>query len=120
MPSQPPPHSFHITVGNGRTPPRVKQRIPATNLEALVRRRVHGWLAYRAAILDIVQNHISYAAMQNRVMGGLERWLAAWAELRAHDLRNFMVSIVVRIQVPTERITIMLNPLRLMQWLSSD
>ncbi len=93
------------------------QRIPASNLEALVRRRIHGWLTDRAAMLDIVQNHTSDAATQNRLMAGLERWLAAWHELRADEIRNFVLSIVSRIQVHADRITIILNPLQLVRWL---
>jgi hypothetical protein len=68
-------------------------------------------------MLDIVQGHASDAATQKRFMGVLERSLAAWPELTAHDIRNFVVSIVVRIQVHADRITIMQNPLRLVQWL---
>ena len=93
------------------------QRIPASNLEALVRRRIHGWLADRAAMLDIVQGHTSDAATQKRLMVGLERCVAAWPELRTNDIRNFALSIVARIQVHADRIDIMLNPVRLVQWL---
>ena len=93
------------------------QRIPASSLEALVRRRIHGWLADRAAMLDIVQGHTSDAATQKRLMVGLERCVAAWPELRTNDIRNFVLSIVARIQVHADRIDIMLNPVRLVQWL---
>ena len=96
------------------------QRIPASNLETLVRRRIHGWLADRAAMLDLVQNHIADAAAQKRLMAGLERWLAAWDELRADEIRNFVLSIVSRIQVHANRITVMLTPLRLVQWLAQS
>ena len=43
-------------------------------------------------------------------MVGLERWVAAWPELRSNDIRNFALSIVARIQVHADRIDIMLNP----------
>jgi site-specific DNA recombinase len=68
-------------------------------------------------MLDIVQSHTSDAAAQKRLMAGLEGWLAAWHDLRAHKIRNFVLSIASRIQVHADRITIMLNPARLMHWL---
>ena len=71
-------------------------------------------------MLDLVQNHIADAAAQKRLMAGLERWLAAWDELRADEIRNFVLSIVSRIQVHANRITIMFAPLRLVQWLAQS
>ena len=50
-------------------------------------------------------------------MVGLERCVAAWPEIRTDDIRNFVLSIVARIQVHADRIDIMLNPVRLVQWL---
>jgi site-specific DNA recombinase len=93
------------------------QRIPASRLEAIIRRRIHGWLADRTAMLDIVQSHTSEAATQKQLMVGLERCVTTWPEIRADDIRNLLLSIVARIQVHADRINIMLNPVRLVQWL---
>src|SRR5215203_1787435 len=38
------------------------QRIPASTLETLVTRRIHNWLGDRAAMLGIIQSHMSDAA----------------------------------------------------------
>jgi len=95
----------------------VGQRIPASSLEAFVMRRIRDWLADSAAMLDIVQRHTPDAATQKRLMDGLNRWLATWQDLKASDIRNFVLSIVARIQVHTDRIDIVLNQIRLAHWL---
>jgi DNA invertase Pin-like site-specific DNA recombinase len=94
------------------------QRIPAAGLEALVIGRIHNWLGDRAAMLDIIQSHTSNAATQKRLMNGLEQCVATWPELKAEDLRKFMLSIMARIQVNADRIDISLSPINLARWLS--
>jgi DNA invertase Pin-like site-specific DNA recombinase len=93
------------------------QRIPASGLEAFVKRRIHDWLTDRAAILDVIQSHASDAATQKRLMVGLERVVATWSELKTEDLRTIMLSIVARVQVHADRIDMALNLVRLVQWL---
>jgi hypothetical protein len=93
------------------------QRIPASNLEALVTGRIFNWLSDRAAMLDIIQSHTSDATTQKRLMVGLEQCVATWIELKADEVRNFMLSIVARIQVHAERIDILLKPISLVRWL---
>jgi hypothetical protein len=93
------------------------QRIPASNLEALVTGRIFNWLGDRAAMLDIIQSHTSDATTQKRLMVGLEQCVATWLELKADEVRNFMLSIVARIQVHADRIDILLKPISLVRWL---
>jgi DNA invertase Pin-like site-specific DNA recombinase len=93
------------------------QRIPAANLEALVTGHIFNWLGDRAAMLDIIQSHTSDATTQKRLMVGLEQCLATWLELKADEVRNFMLSIVARIQVHADRIDILLKPISLVRWL---
>jgi site-specific DNA recombinase len=93
------------------------QRIPASSLEPLVTRRIHDWFGDRAAMLDIIQSHTSDAATQKRLMVGIEQCVATWSELRADDVRKFMLSIAARIQVHADRIEISLNLIRLARWL---
>jgi site-specific DNA recombinase len=94
------------------------QRIPASNLEALVTGRIFNWLGDRTAMLDIIQSHTSDATTQKRLMVGLEQCLATWLELEADEVRNFILSIVARIQVHADRIDILLKPISLVRWLS--
>ncbi|MGH6725918.1 MAG: recombinase family protein, partial [Pseudolabrys sp.] len=101
----------------GGTTTHSGQRIPAARLEALVMGRIHNWLGDRAAMLDIIQSHTPDAATQKRSMKGLEQCMAAWSELKADDVRKFMLSIVARVQVHVDRIDISLNPINLAQWL---
>jgi len=93
------------------------QRVPATSLEALVIGRLHNWLGDRAAMLDIIQSHTSDAATQKRLMNGLEKCLATWSELKADDIRKFMLSFAARIQAHVDRIDITLNSINLPRWL---
>ena len=93
------------------------QRIPAPNLESLVRRRIHTWFANRAATLEIVQSRTSDVTTQKRLMVGLKRWVELWPELNATEIRRFVLSVVARIQVHAERIDITLNPGRLVKML---
>jgi site-specific DNA recombinase len=92
------------------------QRIPASNLEALVIGRIHTWLGDRAAMLDIIQSHASDTATQKRLIDGVEQCVATWPELRANDIRKFMLSIVAHIQVHADRIEIFLNPICVARW----
>jgi site-specific DNA recombinase len=93
------------------------QRIPAPNLESLVRRRIHTWFVNRAATLEIVQSRTSDVTTQKRLMVGLKRWVELWPELNATEIRRFVLSVVARIQVHAERIDITLNPGRLVKML---
>jgi hypothetical protein len=101
-----------------RTEKHSGQRIPAASLETLVIDRIHNWLGDQAAMLDIIQSHASDAATQKRLMVGLEQYLAIWPGLKADDIRKFVLSIVVRIQVHADRIDILLNPISLTRWFS--
>jgi site-specific DNA recombinase len=94
------------------------QRIPALALEALVRRRIHGWLTERAAMLDIVQNHTSDPSLQKQLIAASERAAASWPDLKADQIRTFVVSVVLRIQVHVDRIEIGLDPVRALRWLA--
>src|ERR1035437_2954728 len=93
------------------------QRIPASSLEALVIDRIHSWLSDQTAMLDIIQSHASDATTQKRLMDGLEQCVATWLELKTDEVRNFMLSIVARIQVHADRIDILLKPVSLVRWL---
>src|SRR5262249_11913737 len=93
------------------------QRIPASSLEALVIGRVRNWLGDRAAMLDIIQNHTSDATAQKRLIDSLEQCVATWPELKADDIRKFILSIVTRIQVYVDRIDISLNSINLPRYL---
>src|SRR4029078_12170667 len=70
-----------------------------------------------AEMLDIIQRQTSDAATQKRLMVDLDQRVATWPELRADDMRKFMLSMAAPIQVHADRIDISLYPFRLAQWL---
>jgi hypothetical protein len=50
-------------------------------------------------------------------MNGLEKCVATWSELKADDIRKFMLSMATRIQAHVDRVDITLNPINLPRWL---
>jgi hypothetical protein len=85
------------------------QRIPAVVLESLVVRRIRGWLAEPASILQAIQHAASDAVTQKRL---IER--ARYLARQEHDLgigglRAFMRASIVRVQVHVDRIDILLE-----------
>jgi len=93
------------------------QRIPAPALEALVTRCIRDWFTDASAILDVVQGSNSDVAKQKSWIERAKRHAATWHELRAGDVRTFMLSIVARIQVHADRIDVSLDRDRLARWL---
>jgi site-specific DNA recombinase len=96
----------------------VGQRIPAPELEALVRRRVDDWLTDRPAMLDMVQNCTSDVELQKQLIVGWERATASWPDLRADQIRAFVVAVVSRIQVHADRVEIVLDPIKALRSLA--
>jgi site-specific DNA recombinase len=94
------------------------QRIPASELEALVRRRIHDWLTDRPAMLDVAQNHTSDAELQKRLIVGWERAVASWPDLRVDEIRAFVVAVVSRIQAHADRVEIALDPIKALRLLT--
>jgi hypothetical protein len=72
--------SRSLVTGSSRRP---GQRIPALELEALVRRRVQEWLGDRPAMLDMVQNYTSDKGLRQQLIAGWERIIAVWSGLAA-------------------------------------
>ena len=93
------------------------QRIPASNLEALIIRRIHDWLADHTAMLANVQGYASDAVIQKQHMDHAKRRAATWHELGTDGIRKFMHSVVPRIQVNADKIELSLNQDRFAQWL---
>jgi site-specific DNA recombinase len=94
------------------------QRIPASELETLVRRRIHDWLTDRAAILDMVQNYASDAQLQKQLIVGWERAVPSWPNLGADEIRAFVVAVISRIQVHADRVEIVLDPIKALRSLT--
>ncbi len=93
-------------------------RIPATNLETLVRRRICSWLANRASMLNLVQTQTTDIAVQKQFMKQMDRFVATWDELGLVQLRKFFFMVVARIEIHNDRINIELNQKQLVQWFS--
>jgi hypothetical protein len=93
------------------------QRIPATNLEALVTHRIRDWLADRAAMLGIIQGQTADVAIQKHLMKQAGSYVATWDELSSDNIRRFIITAVTRIQVHADRIEISLSQRRFVQWL---
>jgi DNA invertase Pin-like site-specific DNA recombinase len=93
------------------------QRIPAAALESLVVRRIRGWLAEPTAILQVVQHAASDAVTQKRLIERAGHFAAGDHDLGIEDLRTFLRSSILRVQVHADRIDITLDQDRVCRWL---
>ena len=93
------------------------QRIPAANLEALVKNRLRELLVDPSAIVDAMQGLVRDAVDQRRLIARAGEYAARWAELERDELRQFLLATVPRIQVLVDRIEISLDPANLLRWL---
>jgi hypothetical protein len=85
------------------------QRIPAAALESLVVRRIRGWLADPASILQAIQYAASDAVTQKRLIERGRDFAKQDLHLGIEGLRAFMRATIVRVQVHADRIDIMLD-----------
>jgi site-specific DNA recombinase len=81
-----------------------------------VRRRIQEWLGDRPVMLDLVQNYTSDKGLRQQLIAGWERSFAAWSDLRADELRGFVVAVTSRIEVHADRLEIVLDPVNALQW----
>jgi site-specific DNA recombinase len=93
------------------------QRIPAAALESLVVRHIRGWLAEPTAILQVVQHAASDAVTQKRLIERAGHFAAGDHDLGIEDLRTFLRSSILRVQVHADRIDITLDQDRVCRWL---
>jgi site-specific DNA recombinase len=85
------------------------QRIPAAALESLVVRRIRGWLADPAPILQAIQYAASDAVTQKRLIERARDLAKQDHHLGIEVLRACMRASIVRVQVHADRIDIMLD-----------
>jgi site-specific DNA recombinase len=85
------------------------QRIPAAALESLVVRRMRGWLADPASILQAIQQAASDAVTQKRLIERARDLAKQDHDRGIEGLREFMRASIVRVQVHADRIDIILD-----------
>jgi site-specific DNA recombinase len=85
------------------------QRIPAAALESLVVRRIRDWLADSPSILQAIQQAASDVVTQKRLIERARDFAKQDLHLGIEGLRTFMRASIVRVQVHTDRIDIMLD-----------
>ena len=93
------------------------QRIPAANLEDLVIKRMRSLIADPAEILDAISKGQLDASSQKRLRHTAAVLSAGWAEQPTTALRSSLRSLIVRVQVYADRISICVNPPQLVKWL---
>src|SRR5258708_4056160 len=109
---QEPPYPCYITRSllDGSAKAKAEgQRIPAAALESLVVRRIRGWLADPASILQAIQYAASDAVTQKRLIERARDFAKQDLHLGIESLRAFMRASIVRVQVHADRIDIMLD-----------
>jgi site-specific DNA recombinase len=91
------------------------QRLPATDLEDLVIRRIRDLLDDPAAILKFFESALLDATAQKRLLEHAKHLATTWSDLDADKIRTIFLANVARIQVHLDRIEILLRQEGLMQ-----
>jgi hypothetical protein len=94
------------------------QRIPAANIEALVRGRLHAWFADPVAVLNAVQCLGPDAVAHKRLLDEAARLAASWQELDAERLRAILCAVLTRVQVRSDRVEVTLDQRGVASWLN--
>jgi site-specific DNA recombinase len=108
--------SRSLLTGGGRAEGK-GQRIPAANIETLVRGRLRAWLADPVAILNAVQCLGPDVFTQKRLLDQAARLAASWQE-DAERLPPILRAMVTRIQVQSDRVELTLDQMGAALWLS--
>ncbi len=93
------------------------QRVPASNLEALVIGRLRALLGDPVEILNATANEESDAPMQKRLRDAAAALSARWEHLPTERQCDFARSILIRVQVHADRIDLDVGSARVASWL---
>ena len=96
------------------------QRVPASNLEALVIGRLRALLADPVEFLNAISDGECDAPMQKRLRDAAAALSARWEHLPTEAQHDFARSILVRAQVHANRIDLDVGSVRLVSWLLSE
>jgi site-specific DNA recombinase len=96
------------------------QRLPATQLEDLVIRRIRNLFDDPGAILKFFEGTQLDTSSQKRLLEHVKRLATTWSNFDAHQIRTFFLSNVARIQVHLDRIEILLIKNGFMQWVEGE
>ena len=96
------------------------QRVPASNLEALVIGRLRALLTDPVEFLNAISNGERDAPMQKRLRDAAAALSARWEHLPTETLHDLTRSILVRAQVHSHRIDLDVGSARLLGWLLND
>ena len=96
------------------------QRIPASNLDALVVGRLRALFADPVEVLNAVADGGYDAPMQKRLRDAAAALSARWEQHPTETLHDLTRSILVRAQVRADRIDLEVGLARLVSWLLND
>jgi hypothetical protein len=109
--------SSHLVAGasDGRG-----QRLPATDIESIVIRRLGDWLIDAPAVLDALAGDVPAfgAAAQRTMVDAIGRIAKRWPEMPRDELRQLLLAIDARIHAHVGRVDISLSAAALRQWLT--
>ena len=95
------------------------QRLPAPHIEALVRGRIHAFLADPVVVLNAIQCCGSDAVGQKRLLEVAARLAASWQDLAAERLRASLKAMVTHVQVHSDRVDVTLDQMGVALWLNA-
>ena len=96
------------------------QRVPASNLEALVIGRLRALLGDPIELLNAIANGERDAPMQKRLRDVAAALSARWEHLPTERQRDFARSSLIRAQVHADRVDLEVGSARLVRWLLNE
>ena len=106
-------------VTGGVKAERTGQRLPASNIEALVTGRIRAGLADRVVVLNAIQCCGSDAVAQKKLLEEAARIAASWQDLAAERLRAILAAMVTNVQVHSDRVDVTLDQMGVALWLNA-
>lgn len=94
------------------------RRVPASDLEQLVIRRIRRFLADEAALHAALQPFVPEAAGRRRLLDRASRLARDWPKLSATEVRQMLLGMLSRVSIHADRIDLHVQPDRLPQLLT--
>ena len=104
------------SIQAGTAPAGTGQRIPAEQLEALVRNRLRDLLLDPGPILQPLEIR---ASLQHTVSAAAKRLASELLDTDRPALRQSVVTVITRVQVHPDRIDLAVAPTRLLAWIEN-
>ncbi|MFQ5911667.1 MAG: hypothetical protein ACE5JS_00610 [Nitrospinota bacterium] len=95
-------------------------RIPASDIERIVARRLRALLSNRAEVFDAIQPHVQAGAEQKRLLDLAASLSKSWPDLPPTEARGLLLALITRIEVNPNNVDVHILPARLIDVLQGN